>query len=262
MSAILPHMVWPQCEFKMQVWNLLHAAHWKHRTQKSRQKSLSGHHRTTLSGYIFIATKTRIDNRKKLVKQQYALNMSPQYGELRPTGGWDRLTSLGHPCKFQLVSRLGSITARHLVVGVCQTLRRWTEGATYIRQGDHHAGHWPTFLVLFVYQLFLYASVAITAVTELISFCDRELWPITLTFVFVLDRVTVNQYAKYLGKKACYWYCPDTHSLGWASHCQWVTRAYDWWLRSSKILQTGSGILRCGQPNAMARFFESPGTHL
>ena len=35
----------------------------------------------------------------------------------------------------------------HLVVGVSQTLRRWTEGATYIRQGDHQVGHWPTFLV-------------------------------------------------------------------------------------------------------------------
>jgi len=28
-----------------------------------------------------------------------------------------------------------------------QTLRRWTEDATYIRQGDHQVGHWPTFLV-------------------------------------------------------------------------------------------------------------------
>jgi len=28
-----------------------------------------------------------------------------------------------------------------------QTLRRWTEGATYIRQGGHQVGHWPTFLV-------------------------------------------------------------------------------------------------------------------
>jgi len=27
-------------------------------------------------------------------------------------------------------------------------LRRSTEGATYIRQGGHHVGHWPTFLVL------------------------------------------------------------------------------------------------------------------
>jgi len=57
-------MVWPYCEFKMPVWNLLQAAHWKHRTQKSRQKSPSGHHCTTLSGYIF-ATKAGIDNRKK-----------------------------------------------------------------------------------------------------------------------------------------------------------------------------------------------------
>jgi len=32
-----------------------------------------------------------------------------------------------------------------LVVGVSQTLRRWTEGATYIRQGGHHVGHWLTF---------------------------------------------------------------------------------------------------------------------
>ena len=133
----------------MQVWNMLHVARCKYRTQKSRQKSSSGHHRTTLWGYIF-ATKARIDNRKKLVKQQDLLHMTSQYGELRSTNGWDWLTSLGHPCKFQLVSRLGSVTARHLVVGVSQTLRRWTEGATYIQQGDHHVGHWPTFLVLLI----------------------------------------------------------------------------------------------------------------
>jgi len=43
---------------------------------------------------------------KKLVKQQYLLQMSPQYGELRQTSGWDRSGSLGHP-------RIGSVTARH-----------------------------------------------------------------------------------------------------------------------------------------------------
>jgi len=37
------------------------------------------------------------------------------------------------------------VTARHLVVGVSQTLRRLTEGATYAPQGDHQVGHWPTF---------------------------------------------------------------------------------------------------------------------
>ena len=98
----------------MQVWNALHAARCKYRTQKIK-KSLSRPHRTTLLGHIF-ATKACIDNRKKLVKQQYLLHMS--YGELRPTNGWDRFGSLGHRYKFQLVLRLGSVTARHLVVGV------------------------------------------------------------------------------------------------------------------------------------------------
>jgi len=31
------------------------------------------------------------------------------------------------------------------VVGVSQSLRRWTEGSTYIRQGGHQVGRWPTF---------------------------------------------------------------------------------------------------------------------
>jgi len=45
------------------------------------------------------------------VKQQYLLHMSSQYGELRRTNGWDRLASLGHPGKFQGLSRLGFVTA-------------------------------------------------------------------------------------------------------------------------------------------------------
>jgi len=59
----------------MQVWNVLHAARWKYRTQKSRKKSPSARHCKNLSGYIF-AIKARIDNRKKLVKQQYVVHMS------------------------------------------------------------------------------------------------------------------------------------------------------------------------------------------
>jgi len=47
--------------------------------------------------------------------------MSPhkfsQYGELRPTSGWDLLASLGHPSKFQWVLHVGSITARHSSIG-------------------------------------------------------------------------------------------------------------------------------------------------
>jgi len=101
---------------------------------------------TNLSGYFF-ATKARIDNRKKLVKQQYLLHMSSKYGELRPTNGLDRFTSLGHPCKFQRVSRLGSVTARHSSSGRQPNFAALNRGATYIRQGGHHVEHWPKFLV-------------------------------------------------------------------------------------------------------------------
>jgi len=34
MSTILRHMMWPYCEFRMHVLNVLHAARWKYRTQK------------------------------------------------------------------------------------------------------------------------------------------------------------------------------------------------------------------------------------
>jgi len=37
--------------------------------------------------------------------------MSWQYGELQPTNGWDRFGSLGHPSKFQRISRIGFVTA-------------------------------------------------------------------------------------------------------------------------------------------------------
>ena len=122
---------------------------------KIAKKSPSGHHRTTLSGYIF-ATKARIDNRKKkLVKQQCLAQMSSQYGEHRPTSRWDLLASFGHPRKFQRYRVLAALLYGTLVVGVSQTLRRWTEGANYIRQVGHHVGHWPGFLVHFNFNVFV-----------------------------------------------------------------------------------------------------------
>jgi len=54
--------------------------------KKIAKNSPSGHHRSALSGYIF-TMKARIQNRKKLAKQQYLLHTSSQYGELRPTNG-------------------------------------------------------------------------------------------------------------------------------------------------------------------------------
>jgi len=51
MFAILPHMVWPYCEFRMQVWNVLYAARWNTGRKKVAKNSTPVHHRTTLSGY-------------------------------------------------------------------------------------------------------------------------------------------------------------------------------------------------------------------
>ena len=60
------------------------------------KNSPSPRHRTTLSGCIF-ATKACIDNRKKNLLNSNISFMSSQYGELRPSSGWDRFVSLGHP---------------------------------------------------------------------------------------------------------------------------------------------------------------------
>jgi len=137
-SAILPHMVWYWCEFKMQVWNLLQAARWKHRTQKSRQKSPSGHHRTTSSGYI-LATKAHIDNRKKNLLSSNMSSICLHMVNFGPLAA-ESVYQFGHPYKIQQRLRLGSVTAGQSSVSDSQTLRRWTEGATYVRQGDHHVG--------------------------------------------------------------------------------------------------------------------------
>jgi len=53
----------------------------------------------------------------------------------------------GTPATFNGFRFLAVLLHGSQVVSVSQTLRRWTEGATYVRQGDHHVGHWPTFLV-------------------------------------------------------------------------------------------------------------------
>jgi len=51
----------------------------------------------------------------------------------------------GIPANFNGFRVLAALLHGTPVVGVTQTLRRSTEGATYVRQGDHHVGHWPTF---------------------------------------------------------------------------------------------------------------------
>jgi len=130
----------------MHVWNLLHAARWKFRTQKIAKNRHLGTI-AQLCWAIFSQRRHVSTVGKKLVKQQYLLHMCPQYGELGPLAAEIGPVVWGTPADFNGFRVLPALLHGTLVVGVSQTLRRWTEGATYIRQGGHHVGHWPTFLV-------------------------------------------------------------------------------------------------------------------
>jgi len=95
----------------------------KRKTDRRRNHRSALFHRTTIKirhlgtiAQLCRAISSQLRHRqseKKLVKQQYLPHMSLQYGELRPTNGWDRFVSLGHPSSCQRVSRLGSVTAWH-----------------------------------------------------------------------------------------------------------------------------------------------------
>ena len=67
----------------------------------------------------------------------------------------------GTPANLNGFRVLAELLHGTLVLGVSQTLRHRTEGATYIRQGGHHVGHWPTFLVCYklLYKAVCYIKI-------------------------------------------------------------------------------------------------------
>jgi len=79
--------------------------------------------------------------------------MSPQYGELGPLSAEIVLLVWGTPANFNGFRVLAELLHGTLVVGVSQTLRRWTEGATYIRQGGQHVGIGPHSSFIFIFNL-------------------------------------------------------------------------------------------------------------
>jgi len=129
--------------FRMQVWNVLHAARWK------CKKSPKICHLGTIAQLCrAISSQLRYVSTigKKLVKQQYLLHMPSEYNMVNfcvlaaiGSGVWDT------PTNFNGFRVLAALLHGPPAVSVSQTLRRWTQGATYIRQGHHHVGHWPTF---------------------------------------------------------------------------------------------------------------------
>ena len=129
---------------------MLYAARWKCRTQKLAKSLPSAHHHATLSGCI-LAIKAHIDNGEKLVKQQYLLHMSPHIVNFGPLAAEISPVVWGTPANFNGFWVLAALLHGTLVVGVSQTLQRGTDGTTYIWQGGHHVGHWPT-VKYFVYS--------------------------------------------------------------------------------------------------------------
>jgi len=100
---------------------VLFAARCKYGTQKTRQKSPSGHHGTTLSGYIFVTT-ARIDNRKKNLLSSNISSRCPHnmvnFGLLEA-----EIVSLvwGTPANFNGFRVLAALLHGTLVVGVSQS---------------------------------------------------------------------------------------------------------------------------------------------
>jgi len=52
----------------------------------------------------------------------------------------------GTPATFNGFRVMAALLHGSQVVSISQTLWHWTEGAAYVQQGNHHVGHWPTFL--------------------------------------------------------------------------------------------------------------------
>ena len=88
---ILPHLVWPWCEFRMHVWNVLHAARWKYRTRpvfSAGEGSCMGPHLThcRLGRGLPLHTKCHIDPFSHLTttNEPKIGAMPPFWGDLGP----------------------------------------------------------------------------------------------------------------------------------------------------------------------------------
>ena len=150
----------------MQVWNVLRAARWKYSTQKIAKKFVG-----TIP-QICRAISSQLKNvstiGKKLVRQHISSTCPHNMVNFGPLAAEICWRVWGTPANFNGFRVLAAFLHGTRVLGVSQTLRRWTEGATYIRQGGHHVEHWPTFLV---FLCFMYC------LNIVLPFSYSVLWP-------------------------------------------------------------------------------------
>jgi len=134
MSAILPHMNL-RCRSETCCTRLAENTGRKKPAKIRHLGTIAQFCRATSSQLRYVST-----IEKKL------LNSNTSSTRLHNMANFDLLTTeIGLPVWGTPANFSGFRVLAALLHGVSETLRRWTEGATYIRQGDHHVGYWPTF---------------------------------------------------------------------------------------------------------------------
>jgi len=139
----------------MQVWNILRAARWNYSMQKSPKSRHLGaipqlcRAMSSQLRHVLTIGKHLLSSNISSTYPRNMVNFSPLAAEI---------VSLvwGTPANFNGFRIFAALLHSALVLGVSQTLRHWTEGATYIQQGGHHVGHWPTFLVISISLFILF----------------------------------------------------------------------------------------------------------
>jgi len=106
----------------MHVWNVLHAACWKYKTQKIAKKSPYGHHCTTLFGYIF-ASKACIDNRKNTLNSNISSTCPHNMVNFGPLATEIHWRVWGTAANFNRFRVLASLLHRCRTVEVNKTLQ-------------------------------------------------------------------------------------------------------------------------------------------
>jgi len=152
----------------MHVWNVLHAARWKYRTQKNRRlRTIAQHCRAISSQLRYISTIGKnLLNSTISPRLHYVVNFSPLAAEIC----W---RVWGTPTNFNGFCVLAALLHSTLVVGVIQTLRHWTQSAAYIWQGGHHVGHWPTFLVIFALPRLFFCLSVLSHIKTTCPWCQK-----------------------------------------------------------------------------------------
>jgi len=146
----------------MQIWNVLKVDRWKYRTREWRKKIAIWAPSHNFVGLYLRNWGMYRQSEKNLLSSNISsrcLRNMVNFGILAAeivSGVW------GTPATFNGFRVFAPLLHGSQVVSVSQILRRWTEGATYVWQGDHHVGHWPTFLVSYV-------------VISVLTFCMFEL---------------------------------------------------------------------------------------